>query len=157
MKFERRIEEDVEDRLLAACDELNRPQHQPHSRRLTWEIVHDIRTRVDAGETQRSIAASYNISTGLCCQIVKGDIWNPEKYKTGTKGTEMRRRLYAALDLGLPAAEITALQLKHVDFKPVAVKVDGKQRQVLVITLPPAITKGGKGTGALEHVYAGSD
>ena len=38
-----------------------------------------------------------------------------------------------------------------------AVKVDGKQRQVLVITLPPAITKGGKTTGALEHVYAGSD
>ena len=50
MKFETRIEEDVEDRLLAACDLLNRPQHKPHSRRLTWEIVHDIRARVAAGE-----------------------------------------------------------------------------------------------------------
>ena len=157
VKFETRIEEDVEDRLLAACDTLNRPQHKPHSHRLTWEIIRDIRARADAGETQRSIAVSHSISTGLCCQIVKGDIWNPEKYKIGTKGTEMRRRLYAAFDLGLRAAEITSLQLKHIDFKPVAVKVDGRQRQVLVITLPPAMTKGGKSTGALEHVYAGSD
>ena len=34
-KSDVRIEEDVEDRLLAACDELNRPQHKPHSKLLT--------------------------------------------------------------------------------------------------------------------------
>ena len=30
-KSERRIEESMEDTLIAACDQLNRPQHQPHS------------------------------------------------------------------------------------------------------------------------------
>jgi integrase len=99
----------------------------------------------------------FGISTGLCCQVVKGDIWNPARYRVGTKGSEMRRRLYAAFDLGLRAAEILAVQLKHVDFKPVAVKVDGRQRQVLVISLPAALTKGGKTTGEIEHVYAGSE
>ncbi len=89
--------------------------------------------------------------------MVKGAIWNPAKYRIGTKGKEMRRRIYAAFDLGLRAAEVLAIQLKHVDFKPVTVKVDGRQRQVLVITLPAAITKGGKTTGEIEHVYAGSE
>ena len=37
------------------------------------------------------------------------------------------------------------------------VKVDGKQREVLVIALPAAITKGGKTTGEIEHVYAGTE
>ena len=32
---------------------------------------------------------------------MKGEIWNPSKYKIGTKGDEMRLRLYAAFDLGL--------------------------------------------------------
>jgi hypothetical protein len=30
-----RIEEDIEDKLLALCPKLNRPQHSPHSKRLT--------------------------------------------------------------------------------------------------------------------------
>ena len=157
VKFETRIDEELEDRLLVACDRLNRPQHQPHSRILTWDKVRSIRTRAKAGASQRSLALEYGISTGLCCQVVKGDVWNPEKYRIGTKGTEMRRRVYAAFDLGLRTAEVLALQLKHIDFKPVTVKVDGKPRDVLIITLPAALTKGGKTTGEIEHVYAGSE
>jgi hypothetical protein len=48
--------------------------------------------RVAAGETQRAVAADYRIFTGLCCEIIKGDIWNPAKYRVGIRGSEMRRR-----------------------------------------------------------------
>ena len=41
--------------------------------------------------------------------------------------------------------------------KPARVEVDGQVEDVFVITLPPAITKGGKTTGELEYVYAGSE
>lgn len=156
-KFDVRIEEDVEDRLLAACDALNRPQHKPHSKRLTWENVEEIRRRVEACERQTAVAAEFGISTGLCCQIVHGEIWNPAKYRTGTKGDEMRRRVYAAFDLGLRANEILHVQLKHVDFKPLRVEIDGEKREVFVIALPPQVTKGGKTTGEIEHVYVGTE
>jgi len=155
-RFETRIEEPDEQALIAACDLLNRPQHKPHSRILTWEIVEDIRRRVDAGQQQTKLAAEYRISRGLCCQIVKGEIWNRDKYKTGTKGDEMRRRLYAAFDLGLRHGEIVKIQLKHIDFKPIKVAADGTVRQVLAISLPPDVTKGGKTTGETEYVYAGT-
>jgi integrase len=156
-KFDVRIEEDVEDRLLAACDTLNRPQHKPHSKRLTWEKVEEIRRRVEAGEKQSAVAAEFGISTGLCSQVVHGEIWNPAKYRIGTKGDEMRRRVYAAFDLGLRANEMLRVQLRHVDFKPVRVEIDGEKRDVFVISLPPQITKGGKTTGQIEHVYVGTE
>jgi integrase len=155
--FDVRIEEDIEDRLLAACEELNRPQHKPHSIRLTFEKVEEIRRRVAAGERQTTVAAAFGISSGLCCQIIKGDVWNPQKYRIGTKGDEMRRRIYAAFDLGLRANEILRVQLKHVDFKPVRVELDGEKREVFVIALPPQITKGGKTTGEIEYVYVGTE
>jgi hypothetical protein len=104
-KFETGIDEEIEQKLIEACERLNRPQHRPHSQRLTWDIVNAIRARVAAGEKQSVVAAEYNkISTGLCCQIVKGEVWNPEKYRVGTKGREMLRRLYAAFDLGFVTA-----------------------------------------------------
>jgi integrase len=156
-KFETRVEEDAEKALIAACDKLNRPQHKPHSQILTWEKVNTLRERVAAGEQQSKLAAEYGISRGLCCQIIKGEIWNPEKYKTGTKGDEMRRRVYAAFDLGLRHGEIVKIQLKHVDFKPIKVAIDGEVREVLAIALPPAVSKGGKTTGELEQVYAGTE
>ena len=156
-KFETRIEESIEQALIDACDKLNRPQHKPHSERLNWDIVNDIRQRVEAGEQQKTIAAEYKISSGLCCQIVKGDIWNEAKYRIGTKGDEMRRRLYAAFDLGLRHGEILKVQLKHVDFKPVKVEIEGEAREVLAIRLPAAVTKGGKTTGETEYVYAGTE
>ena len=156
-KFETRLDEAIEEKLLEACALLNRPQHTPHSKRLTWDIVAGIRERVATGETQRTVAREFGISSGLCCQIVKGEIWNPEKYRTGTKGDEMRRRLYAAFDLGLRHGEIVRLQLKHVDFRPLKVRVDGNLKEVMAIALPAAITKGGKTTGETEHVYAGTE
>lgn len=152
-----RVEEDVEKKLLAACDQLNRPQHRPHSRLLTWEKVEEVRAAVASGEQQKHVAARFRISTGLCCQIVKAEVWNPEKYKQGTKGDEMRMRVMAAFDTGLRRAEMMAVQLKHVDFKPLIVEVDGEPHQVLRITLPPSITKGGKSTGKPESVYVGSE
>jgi integrase len=156
-KFETRVEESVEQMLIDACDQLNRPQHKPHSQRLTWEIVSRIRERVESGEQQSRVAAEYKISTGLCCQIIKGDIWNPSKYRKGTKGDEMRRRLYAAFDLGLRHGEIVKIQLKHIDFRPLRVDVDGVIQEVFSIALPTAVSKGGKTTGEIEHVYAGTE
>ena len=34
------------------------------------------------------------------------------------------------------------VQLKHVDLKPIQVEMDGKNREVFIIALPPQITKG---------------
>ena len=47
--------------------------------------------------------------------------------------------------------------MKHVDFKPIEVTVDDQVRQVLVIALPPSVTKDGKTTGETEYVTAGTD
>ena len=47
--------------------------------------------------------------------------------------------------------------MKHVEFKPVRVDIDGKAREVFVIALPPQNTKGGKTTGEIEHVYVGTE
>ena len=156
-KCDVRIERAIEDRLLAACDVLNRPQHKPNSKRLTWDNVEDIRRRVEAGVKQAAVAAEFGISTGLCCQIVHRKVWNPAKYQTGTKGDEMRRRVYAAFDLGLRTSEMLRVQLKHVDFNPVRVEIDGRKRDVFVVRLPSPSTKGGKKMGAIEKVYVGTD
>jgi len=100
-KFRVRIEETVEDKLFSACDALNRPQHKPHSKLLTWPKVEEIRKRVADDEPQSKVAAHFGISRGLCCQIIKGEIWNPAIYKLGTKGDMMRLRLMAAFDAGV--------------------------------------------------------
>lgn len=157
-----RLEEDVEARLLAACDKLNRPQHAARSKRLTWEKVAEIRGAVETGESQKSVAARYGISTGLCCQIIKRDVWAPENYRPGTKGDEMRLRVMAAFHTALRKGEMLDVQLKHIHFKPIKVPVevqlqDGlfrrEERDVITIELPPANTKGGKTVGEPEFVY----
>jgi integrase len=153
-KFRVRLEETAEDRLFAACDKLNRPQHKPHSKLLTWEKVEEIRKRVAEGEPQSHVAAQFRISTGLCCQIIKGDIWNPAIYKRGTKGDMMRLRLMAAFDTGVRREEMMLIQLKHINFKPVSVKVDGEQKQLLAIEVQ---SKGEKTTGEKEFVYVGTE
>ena len=153
-KFNVRIEESAEDRLLAACDKLNRPQHRPHSKRLDWEKVNAIRDRVSAGEPQTNVAAAFGISTGLCCQIIKREIWNPGKYRVGTKGDLMRLRLIMALDTGVRREEMMLIQLKHINFRPIPVITDGEQREVLSIEVQ---SKGEKTTGEKEFVYAGTE
>ena len=53
-RFETRLEEDLEKALIKACDTLNRPQHQPHSKLLTWEKVSELRRRIAEGERRSS-------------------------------------------------------------------------------------------------------
>jgi hypothetical protein len=57
----------------------------------------------------------------------------------------MRRRLIAAIDLGLRQGEMLKVQVKHVDF------TNWK------ITLPPENAKGGATTDRPEFVYAMTD
>jgi integrase len=153
-KFRVRIEETAEDKLFAACEKLNRPQHKPHSKLLTWEKVDEIRKRVAEGEPQAKVAAAFHISTGLCCQIIKGEIWNPSIYKQGTKGDMMRLRLMAAFDAGVRREEMMLIQVKHINFKPISVKVEGEQKQLLSIEVQ---SKGEKTTGEKEFVYVGTE
>ena len=56
--------------------------------------------------------------------------------------TEIRRRLIAAIDLGLREGEMLKVKVKHVDFK------------TWRITLPPENTKGGATSDRVETVYA---
>jgi integrase len=153
-KFRVRIEEPVEDQLFAACDKLNRPQHKPHSKLLTWPKVEEIRRRVLEGESQKNVAEDLGISAGLCCQIVQGEVWNPEKYRVGTKGDMMRLRLMAAFDAGVRREEMMLVQLKHINFKAMSVTVDDERRHVLVVEVQ---SKGQKTTGEKEFVYIGTD
>jgi len=153
-KFRVRIEEAVEDKLFAACAALNRPQHAPHSKLLTWPKVEEIRKCVADGEQQSRVARRFGISTGLCCQIIKGDIWNPAKYKHGTKGDLMRLRLMMAFDTGARRDEMMLVQLKHIDFKPTTVMIEGESRDLLVVEVQ---SKGEKTTGEKEFVYVGTD
>lgn len=153
-KFRVRIEEPAEDKLFAACDALNRPQHAPHSKLLTWPKVEEIRKRVADGEMQSKVAAHFGISRGLCCQIIKGEIWNPAIYKRGTKGDMMRLRLMAAFDAGVRREEMMLIQLKHINFKPVSVNVEGEQKKLLVVEVQ---SKGEKSTGEKEFVYVGTE
>ena len=143
----------VEDKLFAACDTLNRPQHKPHSKLLTWPKVEEIRKRVAAGEAQTKVAAHYRISTGSAVRSLGPDL-ESAKYKRGTKGDMMRLRLMAAFDAGVRREEMMLIQLKHIDFKSVSVTVDGEQRKVLVIEVQ---SKGEKTTGQKEFVYVGTD
>ena len=153
-KFRVRIEETAEDKLFAACDTLNRPQHKPHSKLLTWPKVEEIRKRVADGEPQSKVAEHFGISRGLCCQIIKGEIWNPAIYKRGTKGDMMRLRLMAAFDAGVRREEMMLIQLKHINFKPVSVNVEGEQKKLLVVEVQ---SKGEKTTGEKEFVYVGTE
>jgi len=59
--------------------------YQPHTQRgedrpnarLTWEIVADIRARHQSGESQRSLAREYRVSSGSVSMIVNRKIWIP--------------------------------------------------------------------------------
>jgi integrase len=153
-KFRVRIEESAEDKLFEACEALNRPQHQPHSKLLNWEKIDEIRKRVSGGEPQTKVASEFGISRGLCCQIVKGEVWNPAIYRRGRKGDMMRLRLMAAFDAGVRREEMMLIQLKHINFKPLSVTVDGERKQLLVIEVQ---SKGEKTTGEKEFVYVGTE
>lgn len=156
-KFDIRIEEDIEDKLLAACDQLNRPAHKPNRSLLTQEKADQIRARVAKGEQQTVVAAAFKVSPATVCAIVQGKVWNPAHLTIGTKGTEMRRRVIAAFDGGLRLTEMLLIQVKHVARRPlVVVDAQGQRHELIRITLPARNTKGGKWSGQTEYCDAGT-
>jgi integrase len=90
----------------------------------------------------------------LCCEVVNGLIWNPANYKGRGDGPLMRLRLMMAFDAGVRREEMLRVQVKHIDFNPVKVTIDGQTRDVLVIEVQ---SKGEKFTGEKECVYAGTE
>lgn len=151
-RFRVRIEENAEDRLFAACELIDQPSIG--RRVLDWEKVAAIRATAAAGESQIAIAADFKIAPSLCCEVVNGLIWNPANYKGRGDGPLMRLRLMMAFDAGVRREEMLRVQLKHIDFNPVKVTIDGQTRDVLVIEVQ---SKGEKFTGDKEYVYAGTE
>jgi integrase len=153
---QRYLVEDVEDRLFAVVSQLNRPIARPNRQcKLTQEDADAIRRRLATGEAGVTVAKAFGVSPQVVSAIRHGDIWNAQTRLVGTKGTEMERRLIAAFDGGLRAGEMLRLQLRHVTWRPVRLtQADGTIVTAYEITLPPALTKGGKTTGEIEYVYA---
>ena len=150
-KFGVRIEENVEDRLFAACDELNRAA-RPAAR--VWTGTRSRRSAASrCRRTAGSVAAAFGISTGLCCQIVKGQVWNREHYRVGTKGDLMRLRLMMALDTGVRREEMMLIQLKHINFRPAPSRSMANRASSVV----EVQSKGEKTTGEREFVYVGTN
>jgi len=126
-RFRVRIEESVEDRLFAACDRLD--DLVPSSwTKLDWEKAAEIRRRAAAGEAQAEIAAAFGISVPLCCQVIGRKVWNDERPGRHRKGNLMRLRLMMAFDSGARREEMMKIRLKHIDFNPLTVMIDGKVR-----------------------------
>ncbi len=107
------VSEAEEQRLLDACKLLNDPTRS--MAKLTWDDVHEIRARAQAGIEQRDIATAFKISRPLCSAIVRGHIWNPEVKLT--TGDEMRDRIIGALDTGCRRGEMLKIQNKQVDWR----------------------------------------
>lgn len=126
----RRITPEQEQKLLDACLLLD-TEHRPHALKLTQEVVDHIRASAAAGERQKDIAARIGVSTGCVSDIVNWRVWNPALRKP-VIGPIMRRRLIAAMDLGVRAGEMLKIQVKHVDYDN------------WLVRLPAEITKAGK-------------
>ena len=65
---DRRISEAEEQQLLDACKQLNELPRA--NAKLTWDVVHSIRARAQAGVPQRDLAAIFHIPQSLCSEIV---------------------------------------------------------------------------------------
>jgi integrase len=114
----------------------------PSRSKLTAEHVAEIRRRVSDGERQIDVASALRISPATVSQIVAGQTWSE---RPRTIGSEMRRRLIAALDLGLRAGEMLKIQRKHIIY--------GGPDEMWAIQLPAEITNEGKN----QVVFVGSD
>jgi hypothetical protein len=111
-KFRVRLEEDAEDRLFAACDRLDDVRLSSWTK-LDYDKAEQIRTRAAAGESQLAIAADIGISPSLCCEVIKGLVWNPVT-RGRRQGAQMRLRLMMAFDAGVRREEMMRIQLKHI-------------------------------------------
>ncbi len=151
-----RIDEEGERRLIAACPKLNEVQVRRNRSKITWEIVEEIRRR-SAEDRQADIARDLGLSQATVSEIVTGKTWDPNRADHYTAGVEMYRRVAGGLDLGLRRTEMSKVTIDMVDFIPAIATVDGTDVEILVLTLPPSVTKGGKRTGLVEKVYAGTE
>ena len=111
----RRIYEEEEKRLLGAARTYE--MTGTGNRVLTPDTVAEIRSRAAAGDRQIDIAADFRISSGLCNQIVRNIIWNPEKWKAReTTGQELHDQIIGALDTGCRQEEMERIQNDYVDW-----------------------------------------
>ena len=111
----RRIYEEEEKRLLGAARMYE--MTGTGNRVLTPDTVAEIRSRAAAGDRQIDIAADFRISSGLCNQIVRNIIWNPEKWKAReTTGEELHDQIIGALDTGCRQEEMERIQNDYVDW-----------------------------------------
>jgi len=152
-----RVEDNMEDRLLKACDQLDDVQVRRNRTLLTWEQVDKIRQRVEAGERQKEVAIHFGVSASTVSEIVSGRTWVRNRETYYSVGKEMRRRVIAAFDLGVRLTELLKLTVSMVDFTPLLADVDGTKLVVFKVTLAGRISKGSKTTGKEECVYAGTD
>jgi len=149
---QRVLVEDVQAKLIEACDELDAFDRARFNTKqtLTQAQVDDIRARAEKGELQKDIATRFKVSATTVCQIVNGRTWNPKLKREPTRGKVMKRRLMAAFRSGSRAGEMLKSQIKHVEW--VVLRIDGVPGYRF--KLPPAITKGGKTSGKNEYLYA---
>lgn len=155
---QRHLVEDVEDRLFAAVDALNKPRPRSTRNRLTQADADAIRAALAAGQQGKDLAALYRVSASVISAIKVGDIWTSTAPTVSTTGTEMRRRLVGAFDGGLRAGEMLQIQLSHVTWRPVQLpQAEGPPLAAYEIRLPSALTKGGKTTGETQYIYAATD
>jgi integrase len=111
----RRIYEEEEKRLLRAA--LTYEMTGTGNRVLTSDTVAEIRSRAAAGDRQIDIAKDFRISSGLCNQIVRNIIWNPERWKAReTTGHELHDQIIGALDTGCRQEEMERIQNDYVDW-----------------------------------------
>ena len=75
---QRHLVEDVEDRLFAVVDQLNR--HRPRTNsKLTEEMADAIRAARTAGRSGKDLAAEYGVSPSVISAVWHGEIWNPNR------------------------------------------------------------------------------
>ena len=152
---QRPLTEAIETALLAACDRLDdRPTNK--RAKLTQDKADAIRAAVAGGAFGKDVARRFGVSPAVVSAIVNDRIWNPAAQVAGTQGAEMRRRLIIAFDGGPRSGEMLKMTTDHVGPMTFPAGADGKPVRGFVITLPPAITKGGATTGEVERIYVAS-
>jgi integrase len=85
--------------------------------------------------------------------VIAGVIWNPAT-RVRRQGSMMRLRLMMALDTGVRREEMMLIQLKHINFRPARITLDGESRELLSVEVQ---SKGEKTTGEKEFVYVGTN
>ena len=111
----RRVSDEEETRLLAACDALQ--EGTPGARKLNWESVRIMRARVASGESQAAVAADYRISSGMISAIITEQVWREGREAPVMTGKSMRDRIVGALETCCRKGELLRIQNKHVDWR----------------------------------------